>query len=523
MDPVLYRPFLKTAFLLATLTLPLTPGFADWDRNVWDPADSHPELTLPLPCGGSIAMRRVETPTDSNWLTDIPVRLGRPDSLVPYTDYIWNDRVVGALSDGTHPESRHFFMGVYEVTRRQYASVMDNCQAAMAQDPALPVDDTTWFDANAFLSRLNIWLLENHPDVLMSLGADSGYIRLPTEEEWEFAARGGIAVPDAETFQAKMYPMDGKIPLQRYAHHLGSASCNDKTQPIGKLRPNPLGLYDIVGNVQELVLDPFRLVAHGHLHGQAGGFVARGGSCLTPREEVATAQREEIPAIDRSTKKFYHADFTGFRIATGGVALPNALSFQNLMDDFSELSAFVTEDRTQATVDTILAHVDDEETKTLVKSLAADFRTEIAARERIHRRSVQLSIVSAAFLGRSYFVDSEEMRRYANRCNPPSNLTPEKKKTWDKLCADSRSFEERRKLSRSLYGDLLARMAEDVDIGMAKQQLPQALATLQQSNITMEFARLFMCHLDSYLKQPPDSLTSYFVEIENRDLSKCPH
>ena len=67
--------------------------------------------------------------------------------------------------------------------------------------------------------------------------------------------------------------------------------------------PNPLGLYDMLGNVEQWVLDPYRLNRVGRLQGMPGGLVARGGSYATPIEELRTSMRAEIPPVRCGEKR----------------------------------------------------------------------------------------------------------------------------------------------------------------------------------------------------------------------------
>jgi hypothetical protein len=85
--------------------------------------------------------------------------------------------------------------------------------------------------------------------------------------------------------------MDGD--LAAYAWYQGAESAQGSIKPVGVRGANPLGLHDMLGNVEELVLEPFRLNRVGRQHGQAGGFVTRGGSILTPSEEIRSALRNE--------------------------------------------------------------------------------------------------------------------------------------------------------------------------------------------------------------------------------------
>jgi hypothetical protein len=161
----------------------------------------------------------------------------------------------------------------------------------------LPQADIAWHEAIGFTMRYSAWLARNARDALPMRDDARAFVRLPTEEEWEFAARGGAAVSEAD-FGARVFPMSEG--MQRYVWFQGTRSSGGRVRPIGMLEPNPLGLFDILGNVAEWVLEPYRLNRVGRPHGQAGGMVARGGDFLTPEDQIRSSLRIELPPLDRN-------------------------------------------------------------------------------------------------------------------------------------------------------------------------------------------------------------------------------
>lgn len=117
-----------------------------------------------------------------------------------------------------------FAIGKYEVTQAQWKAVMggDNPSTFRGGDD-LPVENVSWDDIQSFLKRLG-----------------NGY-RLPTEAEWEYAARGGTLT---DFFHEEKPGKTGE-----YAWF--NANAGEKTNPVGKKLPNQYGLFDVYGNVWE--------------------------------------------------------------------------------------------------------------------------------------------------------------------------------------------------------------------------------------------------------------------------------
>lgn len=205
-------------------------------------------------------------------------------------------RAPDAPASSTAVEPFYYFMGKYSVSAYQYAAVMgDQCpaQAPTREVDAAPKTGISWFDAVEFAKRYTIWLYREQRAALpVREGADDVFIRLPTETEWEYAARGGQMVNPDDIEQEPAFPLHDK-PLTDFAWY----SPEDSTPKqgfasIGSLAPNPLGLYDILGNSAQIVLDSFEM-STGHAHGAIGGFMTKGGSFRSREADILPGARTE--------------------------------------------------------------------------------------------------------------------------------------------------------------------------------------------------------------------------------------
>jgi formylglycine-generating enzyme required for sulfatase activity len=130
--------------------------------------------------------------------------------------------------------TKGFEIGKTEITQKQWQAVMGSNPSQHKGDD-LPVETVTFQDVQAFLTKLN--------------SRNDGFLyRLPTEAEWEYAARAG----KADQFGGA--PVANS--LSRYAKPDDQAWYNiEQTQPVAITKPNGWGLYDIRGNVNEWVQD----------------------------------------------------------------------------------------------------------------------------------------------------------------------------------------------------------------------------------------------------------------------------
>ena len=123
-----------------------------------------------------------------------------------------------------------FYIGKYAITQREWREVMGNNPSQFAGDN-LPVESVSWFDAVAFTERLSEMTGQTY--------------RLPTEAEWEYAARAGSTT--------NFHFGDDSTLLGEYGWYNGNSG--ETTHPVGLKEPNAWGLYDVVGNVREWCYD----------------------------------------------------------------------------------------------------------------------------------------------------------------------------------------------------------------------------------------------------------------------------
>lgn len=315
-----------------TQTTPAAQTPSAWDPRLANPKPAPDDLVLPLPCGGAMAFRPIAVPSGAGPLDDRAIALGNPDAELGFNEYQRGAFLAAPFraADGT----RLFYLGKYDVTRDQYAAVMNPTCPQASPRGRVAQANVSWFDAVAFSERLSVWLLANAADKLPKQGATPGFVRLPTEEEWEYAARGGAAVSESD-YLAPTWPMpEGP---ERYAI-AGAGVSDGAPQQVGQLLPNPLGLYDILGNVEQWVLEPYRLNRVGRLQGMPGGLVARGASYATPIEALRTSARSEIPPFDPASKTATRLAFVGFRVALGGVGGGDLRDVASLRQAFGALA-----------------------------------------------------------------------------------------------------------------------------------------------------------------------------------------
>jgi len=215
-----------------------------------------------------------------------------------------------------------FSLGTYEVTQHQWYTIMGENPAASNRCPDCPINNVSWAEVQSFIEKLN---------------ARTGkHYRLPTEAEWEYAARGGVK---EKLVVQKTNPRGGvneflvndrgerrpekELPGKRYSGRSAGPqsiawykdNAHDHAHEVGRKQPNQLGIYDMCGNVEEWCAD-FYATSYGGKNpvenpkgpGSGKSHVVRGGSFASEANELVVTRRAAYLPDTKSVS-------LGFRLA----------------------------------------------------------------------------------------------------------------------------------------------------------------------------------------------------------------
>lgn len=328
------------------------------ERPLDNPCPQAGDLVLPMP-GGKLFMvfRAVNVPGGEFWYNpDRQILLGDPNTR------IFEGRRTASVA-GSFPardgKSWAIYLGKYEVSLAQFATVYGEgdidkglrAMLALAGEDAYfaglvngspdeaekrrllvaPVRGMRPRDYQEFGERYTDWCYATRACrmLLPTYGEAPGFFRLPTEIEWEYAARegggaeqGGLPFPQADAGD--------------YAFVSSSSRVRERPTSIGRQKPTRFGLYDMFGNVDELADGRFYTEIG---QGKAGMYTARGGSYANAPRDLRPSMRSEVQAYRRTDgggMAPLRSERLGLRLAIGSQVVADPKTFAQVEKSYAD-------------------------------------------------------------------------------------------------------------------------------------------------------------------------------------------
>jgi len=207
-----------------------------------------------------------------------------------------------------------FYIGKYTVTQVEYESIMGT-NPSLFKGLKLPVENVSWYNAIEYCNKLSekegltpVYTIDksrsdtnNHSEYdnvrwLVTWNRNANGYRLPTEAEWEYACRAGTITrfTTGDMISDVLANYDGRFIYSGYENPNGLF--RGKTTDVGSFAPNPWGLYDMYGNVEEWCWDwygQYPNLAESNPIGAFSGMyrVTRGGSFSHPMSGIRSSAR----------------------------------------------------------------------------------------------------------------------------------------------------------------------------------------------------------------------------------------
>ena len=240
--------------------------------------------------------RLVDLETKSKTLKIISNSIGMTFMPIPAGEYMMGSEIKNSERP-VHKVTidKPFYLGIYPVTKLEWNNIMEI--DFTPEFYHFPVEIVCCKDESSFPS-------DDVQEFINKLNRKEGTTkyRLPSEAEWEYAARAGTKTDFS-------FGNDWKI-LEEYAWYYNNS--NQYFQRVGEKKPNPWGLYDMHGNVKELVQDKFHKDYYGAPNngsawesGDSDFRVSRGGECCSDPDGCRSSFRESLnPAYSYSNLGF---------------------------------------------------------------------------------------------------------------------------------------------------------------------------------------------------------------------------
>ncbi len=274
---------LLAVMLLLYVAVNIIPPKLEKDRT---PKSYARQVGLPVEYTNSVGMRLRLMPPGS-------FMMGSEEETLGHTVYEhYHEKTI----------ERPFYIGVTEVTQRQYEDVMGTNPAYFADSsPNLPVENVTWFDAvrfcNALSEREDLPVVYHYRNEQWVMDRESTGYRLPVETEWEYACRAGTQSPYYNGPARDLAAAQQRLKWIAWSRY----SARGESHIVGTKQPNPWGLYDMLGNVWEWTWDWFapypvtRTWFYGPERGIQGRTIRGGGWYSGVTKLRASHRRDYLP------------------------------------------------------------------------------------------------------------------------------------------------------------------------------------------------------------------------------------
>lgn len=297
-------------------------------KSILNPKPMNDDLELPLPCQNSeykIVFRKVYTDHSAS-----------TDSTNGFVFYEGSDDPKRALIEGKRKcvvkgnfidKNGHFYyLAKYELTSSQYDAInFGKCKDKLTNEDRLPKVNVSFDEANMTASYLSSYLQTINETPTNEIG-EKATANLPYECYWSFALRGGLSVDKDKLEQNNPY-LQEKTKIEDYVWFNSPNSANNKLQVIGLKKPNILGFFDLLGNANEYMYEPFQTTNEQGLSGQIGGVTVRGGGFLTPKTQITNSLRTERKRYTEGKPSFSRD--TGFRLMLNVSAIKDIESLRS--------------------------------------------------------------------------------------------------------------------------------------------------------------------------------------------------
>lgn len=501
--------------MILSLTILLSSAASGEEIAPWyNPNPIDEDVILPMPCDGyKIVFRKIYTKfSDENpkLMSDVAYNAGTnsQDNKSPFSQTFNKRYIQGGFQD---EKGMFYYLAKYELMQAQYDAVMqpEKCKPQVSKKETFPVVNVSWFDAVDFSRKYSKFLQQSKDPSVPIDNGNIAFARLPSGNEWEFAARGGRSVSEAE-FSADIPLIDGESDLNKYAWYQGSKSSNGKIQLPGRKSPNALGLFDMLGNVSEMLFEPFQATRTGRLHGLQGGFTVRGGSFMTPSELMASYTRTERDYYTKGQET--KAKDMGFRIALASPVAATLDELKIINAEISELGTDSSSGMADAGKNHSMKMVDDlskskaandnKELKKDIESLKMEMIKTNSERDEMRSAAIVSNIRLGGFLCRAL---SDELSTY----NYFSSLAGKLKQRCDQGATQFCENYEKQKvvverfknnldyLSR-YYGDNIVYAISTYERFLLDEQVNTAKKSGGDNSIMPNFIDAYLDHLNKY-------------------------